>query len=165
MGDKIERVRGFEIVSEETFKRERKATGAKYEKVKEPVRATKKSAGYDFFMPFTHTLMPGKSLVVPTFVKAYMLDNEFLTFAPRSGVGFKYFLRIANIFPVIDADYYNNPENEGMINVKVRNEGESVIIMREGEAYFQGIFLSYKLADGDNTTAERVGGGGSTDRK
>lgn len=162
------RERGFEVVSEERFneimKKGGPAIGAKYDRIKLPERATEGSAGNDFFMPFTYSLLPGKAVVVPTFIKAYMMEDEFLEFHPRSGAGFKYFLRTANINPIIDSDYYNNPDNEGIIMIKVRNEGTEMLIMREGEAYFQGIFQKYLKADGDNVRSKRVGGGGSTSR-
>ena len=37
-----------------------------YENLKLPRRATKGSAGYDFFAPFAFTLAPGETIKIPT---------------------------------------------------------------------------------------------------
>jgi dUTP pyrophosphatase len=134
--------------------------------VKIPQRATKLSAGYDCYLPIDIRLEPGESVKVDTGLKAWMQPGEVLLAVPRSGLGFKYFCRLANTIGVIDADYYNNPENEGQIAIKIRNEGDKVMELKAGTAFAQFLFMPYLLADGDDfdNGAARVGGFGSTDK-
>ena len=40
-----------------------------YEDIRIPVRATRGSAGYDFFAPFSFTLAPGESIKIPTGIR------------------------------------------------------------------------------------------------
>ena len=83
---------------------------------------------------------------------------------PRSGLGFKYGLSLANTVGIIDSDYYGNKNNEGHIFVKLFNSSmiSNEITIFEGGAYCQGVFLPYGLATGDETSEERTGGFGST---
>lgn len=173
------RERGFEIVSEEEFGKghgsfsELSCTLA-YDNIRLPSRATSKSAGYDFYSPFSFTLAPEEEIHIPLGIKAYMLSDEVLMVYPRSGHGFKYYVRLANSVGVIDSDYYGNAKNEGHIQLKIRNETKrSGITLRDnhntlnvniGDAVCQGIFTKYLLADGDtlNNGEVRQGGFGST---
>ena len=102
-----------------------------------PKRSTSRSAGYDFFSPFYFELLPGESIKIPTGIKAYMMKDEVLHIYPRSGLGFKYFLRPANLVAIIDSDYYNNEDTEGHIWVKVRNEGDTTVEIKKGMAFCQ----------------------------
>jgi len=134
----------------------------KHNKLILPKRSTKNSAGYDIFSPIDFTLGVGGSIKIPTGFKAYMLPDEFLSFYPRSGLGFKYFLRLANTVGIGDSDYYNNPDNEGHYWLKIRNEGDMEIVVKTGDRIAQCIFQKYLLADEDNTSEDRIGGLGST---
>ena len=127
-----------------------------------PQRGTKKSAGYDIRSPFGFELLPGEDIKIPTGLKAYMLEDEFLDIRPRSGSGFKYFVRLANTTGVIDSDYYSNPENDGHIWIRIRNEGSKNWVVDAGDAVCQGIFQKYLITDTDSTNSDRVGGFGST---
>jgi dUTP pyrophosphatase len=94
-----------------------------------PQRATKKSAGYDIYAPFSFELAPGEEILVPTGLRVSMQPNEVLFILPRSGQGFKTYARLANTVGVIDADYYE-ADNEGQVFVKLRNEsGISPLIL------------------------------------
>ena len=85
---------------------------------------------------------------------------------PRSGLGFKYFARLANTVGIVDRDYYNSLETEGHIYIKIRNEGSAPLSVQKGKSFAQGIFMNFLLADGDEFLgAERTGGFGSTDKK
>ena len=132
-----------------------------------PKRATRLSAGYDFFAPEDIKLAPGESTKVATGIKAYMQPDEVLMLFPRSGLGFKYFVRLANTVGVVDADYYGNESNDGHIFVKIRNEGDNELFIPAGDAFAQGIFIKYLLTDDDSfdNGAERIGGEGSTTGK
>ena len=129
-----------------------------------PYRSTAKSAGYDVFAPFTITLQPNEEAKIPTFIKAYMNDGEVLKAYPRSGLGFKYYCRLANTVGIIDSDYADNEANEGHIFIKLRNEGDEPMTINKGEAMCQFIFEKFLLVAGDsfNKGNKRIGGFGST---
>ena len=52
----------------------------------------------------------------------------------RSSMGFKYNVRLCNQVGVIDADYYNNADNEGHIWLRVQNEGDKTVEFKKGVA-------------------------------
>lgn len=168
------KIRGFEKISREQWDKDyyphtipQVKTFLVYDEVKLPKRATSRSAGYDVFSPFGFILEPNESIKIPTGFKAYMMDDEKLVFHPRSGLGFKYFIRLANTTGVGDSDFFNNPGNEGHYWVKIRNEGNETLKIECGEAIAQCIFEKYLLADGDSFIdgKPRIGGFGSTDIK
>lgn len=89
--------------------------------LKLPTRATKASAGYDFFAPFGFTIKCGESIVIPTGVRCKFENENFaLKIFPKSGLGFKYGVGLANTVGIVDADYYNS-DNEGHIMIKLTN--------------------------------------------
>lgn len=132
-----------------------------------PEYATKQSAGADFFSPFNFTLQPGEEIKIPTGIKAHCAKWTRLSIVPKSGLGFKYYTRLANTIGTIDQDYYENPENDGCIFVKLRNEGDKPFSITKGQSFCQGIFeLYFPSRDYFNTSYnERVGGLGSTDAR
>lgn len=132
-----------------------------YDNIKLPKRATKGSAGYDFFAPFDLVFDYNCSFKFPTGIKCQMDDNVVLILVPRSGLGFKYRLSLDNTLGVIDADYFN-AKNEGHIQCKMHQDKNSFIKVNKGEAYMQGIFINYLKTDDDETDGVRVGGIGST---
>lgn len=103
-----------------------------------------------------------KPTLVPTGVKAYMGQDEYLQLANRSSNPLKRFLLLANGVGVIDSDYYNNPDNEGHIMFQFINFGLFDVTIKKGERIGQGIFLPFLKADNDNTTNQRSGGFGSS---
>ena len=135
-----------------------------YESIKLPKRATAKSAGYDFFAPTALTVAPNQTVTVATGVRALMPDSWCLMIFPRSGLGFKYKLRLNNTVGIIDADY-SNSDNEGHIFIRMTNESDKLLEIPQGSAFAQGIFVQYLLTEDDDTTATRNGGMGSTDVK
>ncbi|HAM50521.1 MAG TPA: deoxyuridine 5'-triphosphate nucleotidohydrolase [Nitrospiraceae bacterium] len=147
------RIRGFEVVSTH------KGKG-----INLPRRKTKKSAAYDLEAAANVTVPPGPGgkAVVPTGIKAYMQDDEVLKVHVRSGVSFKNTVSLLNDVGVIDADYYNNPDNEGHILVGIVNHTHAPVHIKKGERVAQAIFEKYLLADGDDAEGERNGGIGST---
>ena len=137
-----------------------------YDNIKLPKRATYMSAGCDFFSPMSFTLDPGKSIKIPTGIRCEMYDGWVLMEFPRSGLGFKYGLSMANTVGVIDGDYAYS-DNEGHIFVKLTNDSSlaKVIRIEKSEAFCQGIFLPFGITLDDDTTEIRNGGFGSTDKK
>lgn len=61
-----------------------------------PERKTQKSAGYDIHLPEDIELLPGKLQLVPTGIKAYMLDDEYLGVHIRSSVAVKKHISLVN---------------------------------------------------------------------
>lgn len=134
-----------------------------YEGIKLPKRATKGSAGYDFFSPIDFVLKPNETIKIPTGIRCKIKDGYVLEMYPRSGLGFKYRLRLENTVGIIDSDYYNS-DNEGHIFVKMTNEGNKVLEVKSGEAICQGLFKEFFLAEEEEVTTERNGGFGSTSK-
>lgn len=134
-----------------------------YEKLPLPRRATKGSAGYDFFAPFTFNLHPGETIKIPTGIRVKMDEDWVLTLYPRSGLGFKYRLQMNNTVGIIDSDYFDS-DNEGHIFIKMTNatnEGKTIEVPR-GTGFAQGIFLEYGITVDDEVSDVRNGGLGST---
>lgn len=137
-----------------------------YDDIILPKRATKHSAGYDFFAPFDFELRGGESIKIPTGIKCNMNEDLFLAIVPRSSLGFKYKMRLVNTLGVVDCDYFDNENNEGHIFIKISNENNEnkTLKVNKGEAFAQGIFLKYFLTEDDNVTETRTGGIGSTNK-
>lgn len=69
---------------------------SKYPNARLPKRATKGSAGYDFFIA-EHVTVPAHSIkLIPTGVKAYIEDGYYLQLAVRSSTPKKKGLVLAN---------------------------------------------------------------------
>lgn len=172
----MERIAHFEKVSFERFLPDFQDAFKEYdteEKVREvydsiilPKRATKKSAGYDIYMPITVTLEPGKTVKIPTGIRVKMRDDYVFMIYPRSGLGFKYRLQLNNTVGVIDADYYDS-DNEGHIFVKLTNDSNEnkTVTMEALTAFSQGIFMQYGITEDDDVETVRNGGLGSTTGK
>jgi deoxyUTP pyrophosphatase len=164
------RKRGFEIVS--NFKKK---------DINLPVRKTNASAGYDFeaaeslIVPSIWKVLAEKVFIgeatglkatlIPTGIKSYMLDDEYLQLSIRSGTALKTGLILANGVGIVDSDYYNNPDNEGHIMFPVHNLGFKDKLIKKGERIGQGLFLKYLKVDDDISDGTRTGGFGSTDKK
>jgi dUTP pyrophosphatase len=147
------RVRGFEFVA--TYKEKG---------INLPHRKTARSAGYDIEASENITIPANGLAVVPTGIKAYMMDDEYLGIHIRSGLSFKNNISLVNDEGVIDADYYDNPDNEGHIQIGIVNHSSQPVAIKKGERIAQGIFKKYLHIDDDNADGEREGGMGSTGR-
>lgn len=149
-----------------------------------PKRATKNAAGYDFeaaediVLPsiwkqiiahFTKGAAASEKIVkpvlVPTGIKSYMDNDEYLQLANRSSNPLKRFITLSNGIGVIDSDYYNNPDNEGHIMFQFSNFGLTDLTIKKGERIGQGIFLPFLKADNDDADTERTGGFGSSGKQ
>ncbi len=153
----------FEKVSLEEWQKETNIE--LYNEIKLPQRATKGSAGYDFYSPIDFTLNPQETIKVPTGVRVKIEDGWFLSIFPRSSLGFKYRLRLNNTVGIIDSDYYH-ALNEGHIFIKITNEStDKVVTIKKGEAFAQGIFIPFGITEDDDVKTVRTGGMGSTNQK
>lgn len=157
--------RYFEKISFDQFRSDVSDDKAMYENYSLPKRSTINSAGYDFEALYDFVIKPGQIKKIPLGIKASMNSNEVLLLLVRSSQGFKYNVRMCNQVGIIDGDYYNNPDNEGHIWIKLQNHGDIDYVIRKGDAFAQGIIMKYYICDDDNTQDVRVGGLGSTDRR
>jgi dUTP pyrophosphatase len=143
--------RGFEVVS--VFK---------FDGVNIPTRKTSQSAGYDLESIEDIIIEPNSRTLIKTGIKAYMEKDEVLKLYIRSSLAYKNGLMLANGVGVIDADYYNNPDNEGHIMVLVYNPTNSAVVINKNDRIAQGIFEKYLVSETDNSQSIRTGGFGST---
>lgn len=146
-------MRYFEVVKD----KHRKNGG----EIKLPTRATKGSAGYDFYSPISVDIEPMCSQMIWTDVCSKFEDDEVLLINVRSSMG-KQPVMIANTQGIIDPSYYGNPDNGGNIGIRLFNLGKTIYTVHAGDRVAQGMFIKYLTTDDDNTTAARVGGYGST---
>lgn len=175
-------LRGFQVISVKES-----------QKINLPKRQTKQAAGYDFesaedfVVPsiwklnfvkiikgiFNNSELSNqdyedansalKPVLVPTGIKAYMPNNEFLMLVNRSSGPLKRRLILPNGVGVVDADYYNNEANEGELFFQLINYGVKDVVIKKGERIGQGIFMPFLTADDEEQPqSDRVGGFGST---
>lgn len=166
---------------------------SKYPDAVLPVRKTAKSAGYDFavaediIIPSCQKLLDkfpkdqinlvsledmsiltknlkAKPTLVPTGIKCELNDNTYLELSVRSSCPLKYWLILANGVGIIDADYYNNPDNEGHIYFQMINLSPFDIQLHKGDVIGQGIIKPYLVTEDDNASGDRLGGFGSTSK-
>ena len=160
-----------------------------YDDIKLPIRSTEFSGGYDFFIPFNAVLQTDSALLIPTGIRCKFEQKDFtLDIVPRSGLGFKYGVYLANTIGIIDSDYYDS-ENEGhimvklempsdrvpnpMVSVDTSNDYEYILAglsfpkdenlkLNKGDRFVQGIFHQYGITTDDQAAGKRSGGFGST---
>lgn len=159
-----------------------------YNSITLPVRGTTESAGYDFKTPFGFKIERGENIVIPTGIACDMKHNQCLLIYPRSGMGFKYRLSLANTVGVIDADYRNHiliklcfdGLQEGCgLELKSKHDDSNVsfdvaqldaerintLEVQMGDKIAQGIINEYQTTFNDCVRKMRNGGGfGSTGR-
>lgn len=158
----MNKIARFEKVSFEQFNQMCNDHEA-YDSIELPKRATKGSAGYDFHMPFELTINPGETYKIPTGIRSEIADGWVLQIFPRSSLGFKYKLQLDNTVGIIDSDYYH-ADNEGHIIIKVTNNSDRVLELKQGDRFAQGIFIPYGITVDDESNEERTGGFGSTNK-
>lgn len=143
------KMRKFEKISFEQFKKDIKDDRNLYERYELPKRDSKRTAAYDIYLLEELTIAPGETKKIPTGLKSYFEDDEVLLLIVRSSMGFKYNIRLCNQVGIIDADYYDNPSNEGHMWIRIQNESDETIVLPAGEAIVQGLFLKYLTTDDD----------------
>ena len=145
--------------SEEVLEHTRKM----YNDIQLPKRATKGSAGYDFYSPIDIVLPPNKTVKIPTGIRVEIEEGWVLKLYPRSGLGFKFRLQLNNTVGIIDQDYFYS-DNEGHIFAKLTNDTneDKIVSLKKGEGFVQGIFVEYGITVDDDAEGIRNGGFGST---
>lgn len=136
-----------------------------YQNLQLPRRATRGSAGYDFFAPVSFSLVPNETIKIPTGIRVDMAEGWVLQIYPRSSLGFAFRIQLNNTVGLIDSDYFQ-ADNEGHIFIKLTNatnEGKNVHIPA-GEAFAQGVFVPFGITEDDEVTAVRTDGMGSTSK-
>lgn len=103
-----------------------------------------------------------KPTLVSTGVKCQLEPGYYLELSVRSSTPLKYWIILANSVGIIDADYYNNPDNEGEIFFQVINLSPYPIALKKGDIIGQGIIKKYHVTDDDAAAGDRIGGFGST---
>ncbi|MFQ7208985.1 MAG: dUTP diphosphatase [Coprococcus sp.] len=171
----MKKIAKFEKVSFEQFKKDWLDTFDRaltdedlleiYDNIQLPKRATRGSAGYDFKSPLDFTLAPGSSIKIPTGIRCKIDEGWVLKCYPRSGLGFKFRIRLFNTVAVIDSDYFYS-DNEGHIFIKLANETNEgkLVKIKQGEGFAQGVFVEYGITVDDDEDEKEIrnGGFGST---
>jgi len=143
--------------------KEKIEVGDEWRNIELPTRSTQFAAGYDFHTPISLEFPRDNGIVVSLGVCASIPSDEVLLIMPRSGLGFKYGMRLANTVGVIDSDYFN-ADNEGHIKVKI--VCDKPCSLKAGDRICQGIIVKYSTFEGETSVeTKRVGGFGSTDKK
>jgi len=159
-------MRKFEKISFDQFKKDVSDDKELYDSYNIPVRKTKLSAGYDFESLIDYVLKPGEVKKIPLGIKAMFNSDEALLLIIRSSLGFKYNVRMCNQVGLVDADYYNNPSNEGHMWIQIQNQGEKDFVIKKHDCICQGVFIKYLTVDNEEEiTVERVDGIGSTTKE
>lgn len=151
------RERGFEI-----------AKGYENENINLPRRSTAHSAAYDIEAA-CDIVLPSfkigmKPTLIPTGLKAYMLDDEVLMILPRSSGPKKQGIMFPHSMGVIDSDYYGNIDNDGHIFVQCINIKDEDVEIKKGDKIAQAYFQKFLVTDDDDAMGERIGGFGSTNK-
>ena len=153
----MSRLRGFEV-----------AKGWEDKEINLPIRKTAKSAGYDVEAAEDTIIPPFEKGCKPTLIhtglKAYCQDDEWYMLANRSSNPGKKKLVLANGIGIIDADYYNNPDNDGEFMYAYYNMGTEPLEIKKGDVIGQVVFQKFLVVDNDNATGDRLSGFGSTDK-
>jgi len=126
-----------------------------------PRYATEGSACFDIFTFHDGCVEEDNFCVFDTGLAMEVPEGHVLLIFSRSGHGFKHDIRLSNCVGVIDSDY------RGEIKVKLRADGRSHTILREGSAVAQGLIIPYPKVEFEevdelSTTERGSGGFGST---
>ena len=104
-----------------------------------------------------------KPTLVPTGMKCKLDSGYYLELSVRSSTPLNSWLLLANSVCIIDADYYNNPDNEGHIYFQLINFSPFDIQLKRGDTIGQGIIKKYETIQEQEVHTVRSGGFGSTD--
>lgn len=123
---------------------------------KTPTRATDYSAGHDFYIPKTITIPAKKAVIFDTNIIAQIPKGYVMHLYPRSSLGIKKYLMLANTVGVIDADYKDT------IKCALYNYGDKDVTLEKDERFMQAVTTPYIVSIDEPVNKERTGGIGST---
>lgn len=128
-----------------------------------PTRGTTGSAGLDLTTDETVVIPTGGRRFVTTGVTVAIPEGHFGLLLPRSSLGMKHGLMLANTAGVIDSDY------RGEIRAMLVNTGDKPMTLQRGDRIVQLVLVPYLTAiptevGALDTTARGAGGFGSTGR-
>lgn len=103
-----------------------------------------------------------KPTLVSTGMKCHLDPNTYLELSVRSSTPLKHWIIMANGVGIIDADYCDNPDNEGEIFFQLINLSPFAIKLQKGEKIGQGIIKPFLITEDDAAEGIRKGGLGST---
>lgn len=126
-----------------------------------PEYKTEGSAGLDIHLTEDVIFEPKEVTAVYTGLSVEISDGYFGAIYPRSSIGTKYNLMLANTVGIIDSDY------RGEIILKIYNYGNKKVELKEGERIVQMIIQPYNRVELEKvetlSKTERGNGGfGST---
>lgn len=130
-----------------------------------PTYATDGSAAMDIRACIAESMVisPGESATIPSGIAISIRDPSLVAIlAPRSGLGIKHGIVLANTIGIIDSDY------QGEIMVGLRNQGSSPYTVQPGERICQMLFMpvvqaTLRVVTAFSEESERGAGGfGST---
>lgn len=130
-----------------------------------PVRKTKGSCGYDIFCPMDLEIYNGKWMDVDTGIlmeKGDIPEGYCALVFPRSSMGVKARLSLANTVGVIDSDYTMDTI-KASITVDVKDRGYTGVSLKRNERILQMVLVPFGIISTEEIpTQERTGGYGST---
>ena len=126
-----------------------------------PCYATKGSAAMDLHACLEEpmTLRPGETVLVPSGIAVSIHDTDTVALiVPRSGLGIKHGIVLANTIGVIDSDY------QGEIGIGIHNRGKLPYTIQPGERVCQMMFVpvvqvSLEIVEEFSQASERGKGG------
>lgn len=82
------------------------------------------------------SVAPGETVTIPSGIAISIHDPGLVAIlAPRSGLGIKHGIVLANTIGIIDSDY------QGEIKIGIRNQGSGSYIIQPGERICQMLFM------------------------
>lgn len=103
-----------------------------------PTYATSGAAAMDLraCLNAPHTISPGETAVIPSGIAISIHDPGLVALlVPRSGLGIKHGIVLANTLGVIDSDY------QGEIGIGIHNRGAAPYTIEPGERICQVLFM------------------------
>ena len=145
------------------------AKGYEDKNINLPERKTASSAAYDLEAA-EDTIIPSfkigqKPTLIPTGLKVYMESDEVLMLFPRSSGPKKQGIVFPHSSGIIDADYYENEDNDGHILIQCINIKDEDVLIKKGDRIAQGMFTKFLITDDDQADGHRKGGFGSTNNE
>lgn len=131
------------------------------DKVHLPTLGSEDAVGFDIHSTISCKIMPNQTVVIPTGFSLASPKGVGTFIIPRSGLGTKHGIVIANGTGLIDPDY------RGEVSVALFNRSERFFEIKEGDRIAQMFFVNvpkihFDIVDKLDYTSRGIGGFGST---